>query len=68
MSEFWSPEAVAKSLSSDENSRSMIEFVCGWKDKYAFENPALSSFAESINRMPPSSFPMATREFAASTY
>src|SRR5262245_3075268 len=61
----WSPEAVASSKSSDENSKSIIEFICGRKVRYACENPFLSPLAESSNLIPPSSSPTATRLFAA---
>lgn len=60
----WSPEAVASSRSSDENSRSIIEFICGRKPRYALENPRSSSLEESNKRIPPSSSPTATNEFA----
>lgn len=61
----WSPDAVASSMSSDENSRSMIEFMCGRKPRYASVKPASSSIEESNSRIPPSSSPTATSEFAS---
>lgn len=60
----WSPDAVASRASSFENVRSMIALSCGWKERKALEKPTLSSLAESISRIPPSSSPMAMSEFA----
>ena len=60
----WSPDAVARSLSSRENVRSITALVWTRKPRYTSENGVLSSFADSSSRIRPSSSPMATREFA----
>ena len=60
----WSPDAVARSLSSRENVRSIMALVWTRKPRYTSENGVLSSFADSSSRIRPSSSPMATREFA----
>jgi hypothetical protein len=60
----WSPDAVASNMSSDEASRSIMEFTCGRNPRYASVNPASSSIDESSSRIPPSSSPIATIEFA----
>ena len=60
----WSPDAVARSRSSGEKARSSIALECGLKVRYAFENSGFAFWSVSRSRTPPSSSPMATREFA----
>lgn len=60
----WSPDAVARRVSSLEKLRSINALSWGRSERKALEKPTLSSFAESIRRTPPSSSPMAMREFA----
>ena len=51
-------------MSSDEKARSRIAFACGRKLRYFREKLGVPPLEDSKSRTPPSSSPMATREFA----
>ena len=56
---------MAKRRSSGENSRPRIALLCGRNVRYASENAGLPFLALSRILIPPSSSPIAIKEFAA---
>ena len=64
----WSPDAVARSKSLGEKARSRIALEWGLNVRYAFRNSGLAVWSVSRSLTPPSSSPIATREFAGKHY